>query len=148
VIEATRRTLEYRGPIYVLLPTSPFRDPGVIRMVAAAYASYPSRDFISLVPNDHPPQWAIILDEEMGAYRPLGPGEWTRPRCDLRPTYRHDGAHWVVGAQPSEPGWTGQVLVSGNAAESVDINTPLDLAFAEFLLSTGRVPWLTTGARA
>jgi CMP-N-acetylneuraminic acid synthetase len=144
VIEATRRTLEYRGPIYVLLPTSPFRDPVIIRMAASAYEGDPSRDLLSLVPSDHPPQWAVVQDEELVAFRALEPMGWIKPRCDLRQTYRHDGGHWIVGT-PSKPGWTGLFVT---AAEAVDVNTPLDLAFAEFLLSTGRVPWLTTGARA
>lgn len=149
VVGHARVWLEYSQPIYILVPTSPFRRPETIRTAAGVYAMDPSRDLLSVVPSDHPPQWALVSEvwwSERGTETDLVPYEpdaFALPRQAQRPTSRHDGGHWIMGQTPTKR-WQGLYV---DQIEAVDINTPEDLEYAEWRVQTGRIPCRIKTAR-
>lgn len=141
VCSAALRALAAEGEefsaVYVLLPTSPLRSAESIRRAWALFAESDADALASVRPLAHPPEWA--LDVEDGWVRPLDPVAYEIPRPALRTRFRADGAHSIVRAR--------HLLASGSligprtlafvtpAQEAVDIDEPMDLEWAEFLLS-------------
>lgn len=132
VIKWARATLEYQGAMMVLLPTSPFRTPETMREAWGQFERRAARVLMSIVPSEHPPFWALLWEGD--AIAPMMPSHYHRPRNMLPETYRHDGSYLIVTS-----GGTGICVFQPPWIETMDINTPEDLAYAEYLVATGRV---------
>jgi CMP-N-acetylneuraminic acid synthetase len=123
--------------IYALIPTTPFRTPEAIRAAWRRFEASDADGLLSVVPTEHTPQYAFV--ERDGWVRPLLPDLYPRPRPDLEPTYRHDGGHLIARASAFRR--TGRLVGDRMLAfpvaveEAVDVNWPLDLDWAEFLLA-------------
>jgi CMP-N-acetylneuraminic acid synthetase len=148
VVQVCRQFLEtfpngaanYPG-LYVMLPTSPFRKPDTIRRAWAAFMESGADSLLSIVPSAHPPQWA--LKEKDGRLYPLMPEDYEKPRQEIIPSFNHDGGHAIAKPQLflNQPEFLGSNTIpfSVPPEESIDVNERLDLEWAEFLVSTGRV---------
>lgn len=132
VLKWFREQLEWAGPVYVLLPTSPFRTAETIRSTWKQYASRGVQRMMSLVPDEHPVFWSILW--EGGSIAPTMPNHYSMPRSKLPRTFRHDGGHLIHSV-----GGTGMAVFSPPEEEVLDINTYRDVLFAEFLLEKGYV---------
>lgn len=127
--------------LYLLLPSSPFRRPSSICRAWEQFIEGDADSLISVVPFDHPPQWALTLRD--GWVSPMYPEDHNRPRQDLAPAIRHDGGHLItrISSLMEFKTFIGPktlpFLVSKE--ESVDINEPMDLLWAEFLIEKGMV---------
>ena len=130
-----------QGQVYaefaVLLVTNPFRTAQDIR---AAYDIFKVEDanyVMSLVPYSHPPQRAVWAPH--GLVEPYFGFQYMKQTQLLEPLYRHDGsvifARSEVFLKEREFYGTKAVPYFISPERSVDIDNPLDLAWAEFLLS-------------
>jgi CMP-N-acetylneuraminic acid synthetase len=139
--------LEYlasQGHIYpefaVLLATSPLRTSQDIQ---AAYEIFQRREanyVMSLIPFSHPPQRAVWVPHAyVESY--FGKEYLQQDHQSLHRLYRHDGS--IIFARSEvflkERDFYGTRVVPYfiPMERSVDIDSPLDLAWAEFLLSRG-----------
>lgn len=129
-----------QGQVYtefaVLLVTNPFRTADDIR---AAYDIFKREDanfVISLVPYSHPPQRAVWAPK--GYVEPYFGLEFMKQTQLLDPLYRHDGsiifARSEVFLKEREFYGTKVVPFFIPPERSVDIDNPLDLVWAEFIL--------------
>ncbi|WP_054031286.1 acylneuraminate cytidylyltransferase family protein [Desulfatitalea tepidiphila] len=122
--------------MYVMLPTSPFRSSETIKRAWRAYLEKGADALMSIVALAHPPQWALM--EADGRLSPLYPEQYETPRQGLVSAYRHDGGH-AIGKIPrfirtrSFFG-PGTIAFPVPEEEAVDVDEPIDLAWAEFLL--------------
>jgi CMP-N-acetylneuraminic acid synthetase len=124
--------------ISILLPTSPFRSAETIRQAWEAYAASDAAALMSVVPTEHPPEWTLNKgeDERMD---PKYPNRYELPRPDLPQAYRHDGGHQIARIPDllnvDEFIYLRPIAFSVPAEETIDINEPLDLEWAEFYLN-------------
>ena len=140
VVQHARQELEHAGPVYLLTPTSPFRSAISIAQVWARFVSLPAAGaLISLRPAD-PPEWTLRWEPISGNVGALNPMMVDLPRGMLPKAWRHDGSHFILGGAERRGGPIG---FEADPIEAVDINEQADLDYAEFLLATGRVPWVT-----
>ncbi len=127
--------LIYSG-LYVLLPTSPFRRSETIRRAWWAFLESGADALLSVVPLEHPPQWALMKTE--GWLKPVFPESYELSRQTLAQAYRHDGGHAIANIKKfrqSKSFFTHRTLAFPvEAKEAVDINEPEDLTWAEYLL--------------
>lgn len=141
IIHDFATTKQDYSALYVLLPTSPFRRSKTILRAWSTFLESEADALLSVIPLEYPPQWAMIQTD--GWLRPLYPLEHGLLRQSLVPTYRHDGGHAIADVEKFlqlETFLGPRTLAFPVAAEeAVDINEPLDLAWAEFLLQQGRV---------
>lgn len=124
----------------VLLPTSPLRTADDIRSAYAVFKQHDAPFLFSVVQFAHPPQRALALRD--GMLQPAFGAEQMRNCQLLEPLYRHDGS--VVFAKTAEflahqtffaPGVVPYPMPQ---QRSIDIDNPLDLEWAEFLLARRR----------
>jgi len=121
--------------LYVLIPATPFRTAESIRAAWSRFEASDADALLSVVPMEHVPQYAFVVED--GYARPWLPAEYDRPRPDLPVTWRHDGGHLILradalgGAFPPKRTLAHEVTPE----EAVDVNWPIDLAWAEFLLA-------------
>jgi len=121
----------------VLLTTNPFRTAQDIK---AAYDLFKSKDanyVMSLVPSSHPPQRAIWAPN--GHIEPYFGIKYMKQTQLLDTVYRHDGsiifAKVEVFLKEREFYGTKVVPYFIPGQRSVDIDNPVDLAWAEYLMS-------------
>ena len=121
----------------ILLVTNPFRTA---QDVTDAYEIFRREDanyVISLVPYSHPPQRAVWVPQ--GYVEPYYGLQYMKPTQLLDTLYRHDGsivfAKSEVFLREREFYGTGVVPYFVPPERSVDIDTELDLAWAEFVMS-------------
>lgn len=122
--------------VLTLQPTSPLRSSQTIRDFVAAFSDA-SQHFDSMlsVTEDSAYKW---VKTEGHALQPLFPNA-ARRRQDRPPLYSEDSALYITRVQALRN--TGSIFgrnVTGfsiDPIEAVDINEPLDLAWAEFLLA-------------
>ena len=129
--------------LYLLLPTSPLRKPGTIRAAWKRFQAGDVDTLMSVVPCEHPPQWAFRIQDER--LSPLFPEYYEQPRQELIPAYRHDGGHMIIRISTflASGSFTAGKTIPFPAPqeEAVDINTPVDLLWAEFLLEKEMDPY-------
>ena len=140
VIAHAIRELETDEPLSVLLPTSPLRNPATMRWAALHHRDRKAGTLLSVTPTQ-PQCWGLAYHR--GDVWPVCPQNFNVPRDQVPETYRHDGSHCLI--RPGQPG-TGGFIV--DPREAVDVDTALDLAYAEFLVREHRIPWLTPQAPA
>jgi CMP-N-acetylneuraminic acid synthetase len=142
VLLATLDALESGGErydaAYVLMPTSPFRTAATIAHAFRTFEAAGATSLISVMPQEFPPEWTLEI--VAGRLRARDPGGYVRPRVALTPSFRADGAHLIasVDVLRREREFVGSETIAFRTpdAERIDIDTPRDLAFAEFLLRT------------
>ena len=128
---------EVYDAVYVLLPTSPLRRAASICAAWDVFRSRVADALISVARLAHPPEWALAVQD--GWVSPIDAAGYDTPRPLLEPCYRADGGHTIVRAAHLLA--TGQLIAPRTvsfvtpADESVDIDEPDDLVWAEFLLS-------------
>jgi CMP-N,N'-diacetyllegionaminic acid synthase len=126
------------SPRYVLTlpPTSPLRTASTIRKFVSAFGAHRDRfDAMISLTEDRGDYW---LAGENGAYSRLFP-DAPRRQQGRTPLYEENSALYLTRVDALRQ--TGSILgrsVAGfvlDPVEAVDINDPLDLAWAEFLLA-------------
>lgn len=132
VLEA--KLFDQHSAFALLLATSPLRTPEMLQQAYRQFRLGDEHCLMSVVEYDHPPQWALHADNGL-----IVPAFGSRAlNTTPKPLYRHDGT--VIFAKRETFLRAGDFYPLGPAAfeigreESCDINTPLDLAWAEFLL--------------
>ncbi len=124
--------------LLLLQPTSPLRTSGDIDGFMQAFIASGCQSAVGLSPAPSPPEWMYRLDRD-GKMKAILGGKVPARRQDLEPAYVINGAlyaassaHLRAGKGFSESGAFGYVMP---ADRSIDIDTPLDWAVAEFQLS-------------
>ena len=121
----------------VLLPTSPLRTAEDIKAAYEVFKREDANYVMSLVPYLHPPQRAVWVTD--GYVKPYFGFRYMKQTQLLDTLYRHDGS--IIFAKTEaflrEGEFYGSKVVPyfTSVERSVDIDSPLDLAWAEFLLS-------------
>lgn len=127
------RTFEEFG---ILLVTNPFRTGADVEAAYRAFREADADYLMSLVPFSHPPQRAVWIPD--GRVEPYFGMEHMKRTQLLDPLYRHDGS--IVFARTEVFLAEGEIYGSDvipffmSPERSVDIDSPLDLEWAEFLL--------------
>jgi CMP-N,N'-diacetyllegionaminic acid synthase len=140
LIHAVEVIREERGftPEYVLTlpPTSPLRNAGTIKIFLNHYLSISGRyDAMLTLTETYGDYWV----KENDMFKRLFP-EAPRRRQDRRPVYLENSAIYITRTQSLLE--TGSILGKNctgfiiSKTEAVDINSPLDLKWAEFILKT------------
>jgi CMP-N-acetylneuraminic acid synthetase len=136
---STELTEEYdpNNTIVALLPTSPFRSAATIR---AAYTYFNDRNgaaLLSVSTVDHPPEWAMTVRD--GILQPRDAESYNAPRNQLPKTVRGDGVIMMARLEYLEThrSFLGQqtLAFASPPSETVDIDEPEDLRWAEYLMS-------------
>ena len=124
----------------VLLPTTPLRRPEDLQAGYRLLQNPEVNYVMSLVPFSHPPQRAVWAPE--GFVEPYFGHEFMQPAQRLAPLYRHDGSFIFAKTEVflrEREFYGSRVAPYFIPPEySVDIDSPLDLAWAEFLLARRR----------
>ncbi len=124
----------------LLLPTAPFREPRHIRESLALLGERRANVVMSVCEFPHVPFWAVT--ERRGFLRLFWGRRWLRSRPALPTLQRHNGV--VLWARTDAFRRYRDFYCPRTAAypmtleESVDIDQPLDLEFAEFLRREGK----------
>jgi CMP-N-acetylneuraminic acid synthetase len=122
--------------LYLLLPTAPFRKPATIREAWENYIKSDADTLLSIVPCEYPPQWALIL--ENNSVLPLYPDQYNTCRQDLKNAFIHDGGHLItkISSLVESKSLIGSKALPFHVSsvEAVDIDKPVDLLWANFLL--------------
>jgi CMP-N-acetylneuraminic acid synthetase len=140
VLLATLDALEADGrrfdAAYVLMPTSPFRTAETIARAFETFRSAGASALVSVMPQEFPPEWTLEIDD--GRLRARDAVRYVKPRVELTPSFRADGAHLIASVEALRRNreFLGADTLAFRApdAERIDIDTPRDLEFAEFLL--------------
>jgi CMP-N-acetylneuraminic acid synthetase len=152
VLLATLDELEAGGErfdaAYVLMPTSPFRSAATIVRAFEAFRAGGASALISVMPQEYPPEWTLEI--EGGWLRARDAERYVKPRVELTASFRGDGAHLIAAVETLRRNreflGTETIAFRSPDAERIDIDTPRDLAFAEFLLRD--VPLVDSSAPA
>ncbi len=121
----------------VILPTSPLRNQGDIKEAYKIFKGKNAECVMSIVPFSHPPQRAVwVKNRYVEPYFGLKHMKQTQ---ELDKLYRHDGAIIFCKSDSflkNDGFYTNKILPYFIPKErTVDIDSPLDLKWAEFLLS-------------
>lgn len=121
----------------VLLVTNPLRTGADLQAAYEIFKTQKANYIMSLVPFSHPPQRAVWAPH--GYVEPYFDLKYMKPTQGLDTLYRHDGsvifARSQVFLREKEFYGTKVVPYFIPPERSVDIDNPLDLEWAEFLLS-------------
>jgi CMP-N-acetylneuraminic acid synthetase len=132
----TAKGMEYTE-FAVLLTTNPLRTARDIKSAHEIFKSEDANYVMSFVPYTHPPQRAVKATH--GYIEPYFGIKYMKPTQSLDTLYRHDGsiifAKTNVFLKEKEFYGTKVVPYFMPVERSVDIDTPMDLTWAEFLLS-------------
>ena len=146
VIDVCRSVVKYfvdQGQEFVafavLLPTSPLRTANDLQRAYQIMMETNARSCMSLVECEHPPQRAVCL--QAGYVAPFFEGDNFKQTQKLEKLYRHDGTVIVsrIDAFLQDPYFYGESVVPYfvERERGVDVDNPLDLAWAEFLFNNG-----------
>ncbi len=120
----------------VLWVTNPLRRAEDLKEAWDLFQGSGGRGVMSLVPFDHPPQTAVWAPE--GEIVPYFEGDNFKRTQELDEVYTHDGAFILMETDyflKREKFYVPGMIPYYNSLEhSVDIDTPRDLAWAEFLM--------------
>jgi CMP-N-acetylneuraminic acid synthetase len=122
----------------LLLVTNPLRTASDLRKSYELFKKENASLCMSVVPFSHPPQRAVRVSPKSGLVESYFGIENMTQTQSLEPLYRHDGS--IIFAQSEIFLKTGEFYGPGVVPyfippeRSVDIDSPLDLAWAEFLL--------------
>jgi CMP-N-acetylneuraminic acid synthetase len=138
-LEALANVGRVYDAVYVLLPTAPLRSAASIRRAWDRFVTARAEALISVVPANHPVEWSLARDGDW--LKPMDPEGYRQPRSALPQRWHADGGHIIVRCDHllKTGGWSSPrtVAFTAPADETVDIDTPRDLRWAEFLLQAG-----------
>jgi CMP-N-acetylneuraminic acid synthetase len=123
----------------LLVPTNPLRTAQDVRDAYTVFREAGGNYLMSLVEHSHPPQMALWSPH--GFLEPYFGRQYIRQSQQLEKLYRHDGsiifARTEIFLEEVDMGFYGTKVVPYviPASRSVDIDNPLDLEWAEFLLA-------------
>lgn len=123
--------------IALLQPTSPFRT---FNHLQDAFALYTHRTdmVVSVIETEVNPYFNLFEENEFGYLQQSKPGQFAR-RQDCPKVYKYNGAIYLINAESITKAPMNQfekiVKFTMDTVASVDLDTPLDWAWAEFLLS-------------
>jgi len=134
-LEAQGQTV---GAVVLLQPTSPLRTAADVDAAVGLWREGGCDSVVSVAMSDHPPQWSFTI--EGGLLRPLFEDKFLRMRRQEVPaTYRTVGAVFVASRDTLRRHhgfYGGRVRPYVMPKErSVDVDTELDLALVELLMS-------------
>lgn len=124
--------------LFVFLPTSPFRKSQSLKDAWKVFLESDSDTLMSVLKLSHPPQWSMRLGGD-NRLEPVDQEGFDSERQNLEDFYRHDGAYFIT--KISSFFSTGRLMGENTQAmkstrvESIDIDDPVDLAWAEFMLN-------------
>lgn len=123
--------------LILLQPTSPFRTVRHIQEARGLYERIPGCDMVvSVKEAESNPYYAMYKENEDGYLQPLSSTRYTR-RQDCPAVYEYNGAVYVIRTsslrQSPLSGFRKIVKYKMDAIDSIDLDTPLDWMFAEFL---------------
>jgi len=127
----------------ILLPTSPFRQPQHLREAMGLFHARPGTPVLmSVTQLDYQPFWAM-KEEKDGRLGQLFPPELAgRRRHDLPKTYKWDGVIMILDTKEfmTNGSYLFPEIVPYHTPQdaALDIDTPTDFAFAEYLLDSNR----------
>lgn len=144
VIDVWLHTIEWlqkRGQKYtesaVMLTTNPLRTYDDIKTAYDVFCETEANFLMSLVPFHHPPQRAVSIGDRY--VHPHFGHKYMKQTQRLETLYRHDGSFIFARTEAlqEERTYYGTKIAPFVMPErhSVDIDEPIDLAWAEFLLS-------------
>jgi len=128
--------------LLLLQPTSPFRNADHVQRACETHARVDS-GVVSVVLSEHPNEWEFPMNRNTGTLLMGNRALMPRRRQDAPARYRLNGAIYV--GTPDQWGPDGDIFSSDLVAfemdqvSSLDIDNPLDLDFARFLVNSGRV---------
>lgn len=128
-----------KGPVVVLQPTSPLRTAEDIRNAVEIFKNTPEADsLVSVTDFPHPPFWAMKVKNNR--LKPLFGYEYLKMRRqDLEKAYIPNGAIFIGKKEIIEikrTFYTENTIPYYMPPErSIDIDTQIDMKFAEFLLN-------------
>lgn len=122
--------------VVLLQPTSPFRQAQHVREAISLYT--PDLDMVVSVTESAANPYFNLFEETAGFLAPSKTGDFDR-RQDTPTVYAYNGAVYVINpaslATQTLREFTRVKKYVMEAADSVDLDTPLDWAFAEFLMA-------------
>ena len=126
----------------LLLVTNPLRTAQDLSNAYEVFKNERAAICMSLVPFAHPPQRAVRVNKESGFVEPYFGAENMVQTQLLEPLYRHDGsiifAQTEVFLKTMDFYGPGVVPYFIPPERSVDIDSPLDLTWAEFLIERAK----------
>lgn len=130
--------------ILLLQPTSPFRNGNHIREAVAQFESLPDADMVVSVKSAATNPYLNCYEVRPDGTLEISKGSGTIPRRQDAPeVWEMNGAIYVIRTASLEKGPIGlfaaRYMYPMGEAESLDIDTPLDLAVAEMMLERGLV---------
>ena len=127
--------------LYLLLPTAPFRKSSTIRKAWDDFIKSDADTLMSIVPCEYPPQWALRV--ENNSVSPLYPYDYQKVRQDLKSAFMNDGGHLItkISTLLKTKKFLGSKTMAFyvDAHEAVDIDEPMDLLWANFLLEKNKI---------
>jgi N-acylneuraminate cytidylyltransferase len=134
---------EKQGKVYdaivLLQPTSPFRKPEFVKEAIALYNNSIDQ-VVSVVETKSNPYYILFEEDSNGFLQKSKQGNFTR-RQDCPKVYEYNGSIYVMNVNSLKKKNIGQfnkvVKYVMEAKWSIDLDTPLDWEFAEFLYSKG-----------
>lgn len=130
--------------VVILQPTTPFRRGHHIDAVVNRMRATGSDAALALRPVDYPPQWMYDVSDE-GRAKPFLDGAWPSRRQDAPPVYQSSGMVYALKVArldapvPMNSESLAATIVSQE--ESVNIDTPVDLALARALWKDHAPDW-------
>lgn len=123
----------------LLLPTSPLRDPAEIAIAAKIFLKEKPDALMSATEYHYPPQKALRCIN--GLLEPKWGGNYMKQAQELEPLFVHDGSFIFMKTDSlfkNGSFYKGKIIPYFiPKGRSVDIDTELDLKWAEFLLERG-----------
>lgn len=127
--------------VLLLQPTSPLRTRGDIRAALELFLQKKTGAVVSVCECEHSPLWANTIGSDLSMKGFLQQGVRTN-RQEITTFYRLNGAIYIAGwiYLRQNDGFFGDETYAYimPAERSVDIDTELDLKFAQFLLEQGQ----------
>lgn len=131
----------FKEDFSILLPSSPFRTAEDIRKAHKLFISSKTDCLMSVVPYDHPPEWALEIrgNNKLGWWH----GDYINKRQDLSTKYRHDGSiimcKMKAFATLANSKMAGEWIMLNpipfliKPSHAIDINTEEDFGYCEYI---------------
>jgi len=129
---------------FILLPTSPFRKPEYLHEAYKLFCNHPEyKVLMSVTELSYPPFWALVRKKGNIVMTRLFGSEAKKRRHELPKTYKPDGMVMILRTEDfiTQGNYEFEDILTYQTPGYgvLDINTPDDFAFAEFLLKRGDV---------
>lgn len=143
LVEMERRAGRRYDLVLTLNPTAPFRTDEDVRAALRLLvdSGAPSVVSVAKLEDPHPEKVHRIVEGRLHTYIGQRPGVCHVRRQDLPPAYRLNGAMYLSRREVLDRAWVAEDAVPYVMPEmrSVNIDAPIDLAFARWLFERGEV---------